>query len=98
MEDKADFDADMAYERYREDAGDGLFTDLNDLFKKWVENKPGYYNGDATKFVEHCISSLETVAGVRVKEVNGFLTAKQISKKIWCDRCEAFFDEKHSCF
>jgi hypothetical protein len=74
---KQDFDADMAYERYREMWGDRLYETLSDTYNAFVKTKEGYYKDDDTKFFEHVISILESLTDCHI-ELNGkMITARR---------------------
>jgi hypothetical protein len=55
-----DFDADMAYERWRDDQSEALDESLRELWHRFVKGEHrGYYNGRTDKFVEHSIVFLK---------------------------------------
>jgi len=58
-----EFDADMAYEKMRDDAGDNLQEVLTDTYNMFVKAKSGYYKGANCRFVEHSLDILNELAG-----------------------------------
>jgi hypothetical protein len=54
-----EFDADMAYNRWRDEWSDMLRDAVEELYKRFVKGGKGYYAGSPEKFKEHIDAILE---------------------------------------
>lgn len=58
LADRFDYDADMAYETWRDDWSMSLMSNIVELKKDFVDNKKSYYHDSDERFVEHTIEEL----------------------------------------
>ena len=56
---QSDYQADMAYDRWRDDWSDMLRDAVEEIYKRFVKAQKGYYAGSPEKFKEHIDAILE---------------------------------------